>query len=348
MQILLQKIFRPFFVWVAIRFGAAPSREVVFKSLTRLYYSIAVKKSNRGIVVISNAATDKFIIFSDQHKGNKDAADDFKNNEPNYIAALTHYQQQGYCFINLGDAEELWKYTADKVIPQNQNALKAEANFQQDNKYIRTFGNHDLLWKSKLDVSLYLKKAFPLPLVIYEGIVLKMLVSPYEAQAINEKQKTINIFLTHGHQGDTMSDNNAFSSWMVAHIWLPIQRFLKININTPANDFQLRNKHNKMMYEWSSRRKDLLLVTGHTHRPVFASGKYAADEAHKIGAEKYNAGIKPTYFNTGCCCFDDGDITGIEIAAGYIRLIKWHNDNNTAVRTVLEEKLLLEICNDLL
>ena len=33
--------------------------------------------------------------------------------------------------------------------------------------------------------------------------------------------------------------------------------------------------------------------------------------------------MKPSYFNTGCCCFSDGDITGIEIANGYIKLIKW-------------------------
>ena len=347
MRTLLQKIFRPFFVWLAARFGAAPKREAVFASLSRLYHSITVKKSKRGIVLDINIATDKFIIFSDQHKGNKDNADDFKNNEANYIAALDYYRQECYSFINLGDAEELWKYTADKVIPQNESALRAEANFQTDNKYYRTFGNHDLLWKSKMDVAIYLKKIFILPLIIYEGIVLKIMFTADEQQTANDKLQTINIFLTHGHQGDKMSDSNAFSSWVVAHVWLPIQRFLRININTPAKDFQLRDKHNKMMYEWSSHKKDLLLVTGHTHRPVFASGKYAVHEMHKIDTEINSGSIKPTYFNTGCCCYDDGDITGIEIAGGYIRLIKWHSDTNVPARIVLEEKTLVEIGKDL-
>jgi hypothetical protein len=31
----------------------------------------------------------------------------------------------------------------------------------------------------------------------------------------------------------------------------------------------------------------------------------------------------PCYFNTGCCSFPDGDITGLEIADGEIRLVRW-------------------------
>ena len=31
----------------------------------------------------------------------------------------------------------------------------------------------------------------------------------------------------------------------------------------------------------------------------------------------------PSYFNTGCCRFSDGDITGIEITGQTISLVKW-------------------------
>jgi hypothetical protein len=31
----------------------------------------------------------------------------------------------------------------------------------------------------------------------------------------------------------------------------------------------------------------------------------------------------PCYFNTGCCRFKDGDITGIELVDGEIRLVRW-------------------------
>jgi hypothetical protein len=50
--------------------------------------------------------------------------------------------------------------------------------------------------------------------------------------------------------------------------------------------------------------------------------------------------MKPTYFNSGCCCFNDGDITGIEIENGYLRLIKWSAKGNVSKRQVLEEEKL--------
>jgi predicted phosphodiesterase len=337
MRKLLRKILRPFFTWLANKFSAAPKREDVFKSLSRLLRVISTTKTSRGIIIEMNPATDNFIILSDQHKGNKDWADDFKNNESIYIEALNFYHQQCYHYINLGDAEELWKYKPNGVIPNYSLALTAEANFQVDKKYYRVFGNHDLLWKNKLDVMLHLRPYFKMPLPIYEGLILRSTIN----------NNPLQILLTHGHQGDKMSDNNAFNTWVIAHIWAPIQRFLEININTPSNDPFLRDKHNRLMYEWSSRKKGLLLITGHTHKPVFASGKYTPADAHKINTDDGIGNIVPGYFNTGCCCYNDGDITGIEIADGYIRLIKWHMEDGVSKRAVLEEKLLTELALDL-
>ena len=338
MRKFLQKIGRSFFFWLADKISNAPKKEAVFKSLSILHHTITTKKSTRGIVLDINLLADNFIIFSDQHKGDRDTADDFTSNEFNYIAALNYYRQLQYNYINLGDAEELWKYTPKQVLPKNTAALKAEAQFQTNKKYYRSFGNHDLLWKNNLDVLLHLKNYFDMPLPVHEGIVLRTVVG---------EKIPLNIFLTHGHQGDKMSDNNRFSTWIVAHIWSPIQRFLEININTPANDFYLRDKHNKLMYEWSSRKKNMLLITGHTHKPVFASGKYAIDKEHGINVIETTGALKPGYFNSGCCCFNDGDITGIEIASGFIRLVKWHSENNIPDRTVLEEKKLDEIIQQL-
>ncbi len=338
MRRVLQYIFRPFFIWLAEKFSAAPRQLDVFKSLGLLYNDIRKKITSRGIIIPFDPKTDGFIIFSDQHKGTKTFDDDFKNNAANYLAALTFYNEQRYRFINLGDAEELWKNTADKVIKSYPDVLAAEAIFHIVGRYYRTFGNHDLLWKNSLDVLLYLKSIFISPLPVYEGVILRAAAS---------KDTVIDIFCTHGHQGDLMSDNNALSTWLIAHVWAPIQRFLQVNVNTPANDFTLRNKHNRLMYEWSSYKKNLLLVTGHTHKPVFASGKYTGTAAHKINTAKPIAEVKPCYFNTGCCCFNDGDITGIEISGGFIRLVKWCLEEKIPTRKVLEEKLLTELAHDL-
>src|SRR6188474_522321 len=127
MRRVLQQIFRPFFVWLAEKFSAAPRQLDVFKSLGLLYKVIRSKESKRGIIVPFNPLVDRFIIFSDQHKGTKDFDDDFRNNAPNYIAALTYYYQGNYHFINLGDAEELWKNTADEVVKSYTDVLVLEA-----------------------------------------------------------------------------------------------------------------------------------------------------------------------------------------------------------------------------
>jgi predicted phosphodiesterase len=335
MRKLLHYLFKKPLTWAANKFSGAPNKEAVFASLDKLYKSSHQKKNKKTATINFNSATDSFIIFSDQHKGNKDRADDFTASEANYIAALNYYQQNCFTYINLGDAEEVWKYKVVDVLPKNKAALFAEAAFQHDNKYYRTFGNHDIIWKNKWDVKLLLSDYFKMPLTITEGIVLKTMVN----------EQPLTIFCTHGHQGDKLSDNNAVSTWLVAHIWAPIQRYLQININTPSKDDTLLNKHNKMMYQWSSSKKKLLLITGHTHKPVFASGKYSSHPSNKItGVE---ALLKPTYFNSGCCCFNDGDITGIELSEGFIRLVKWYDEGTVTKKKVLEERTLEEVLKDL-
>ena len=341
MRKFLRKIFGPLLTRLAAK-ASSPNRQDVFSSLSRLLRNINKNSSNKGIVINVDVRKDKFIIFSDHHKGNRDHGDDFANNEPNYLAALDHYLLNEFTYINLGDAEELWKYDPKEVISKNITALKREATFQFKNKYFKTFGNHDLTWKNKLDVDIWFKDIFTLPLPVYEGILLKL----------NINDTPLSIFLTHGHQGDKLSDNNALSTWMVAHVWRRLQRYLRININTPAKDYTLRDKHNIMMHDWSSRRKNLLLITGHTHKPVFASGLYSDHpnntiNENKIAAAEKNSKLKPSYFNGGCCCYNDGDITGIEIADGKISLIKWHWNNNASQRFVLEEKELMKLIKEL-
>jgi hypothetical protein len=50
-------------------------------------------------------------------------------------------------------------------------------------------------------------------------------------------------------------------------------------------------------------------------------------------------GYLDTYFNTGCCCFDDGDITGIEIAMAIAS--GWLNGT---YHKKVNERIVLEEC----
>jgi len=121
------------------------------------------------------------------------------------------------------------------------------------------------------------------------------------------------------------------------------------------------------MRSCSAAQQNTLLITGHTHQPVFESLTHIERLQRKMKMAKNKSdepainqileemktyqktfenldedysGIVPSYFNTGCCCFSDGDITGIEIEGGCIRLIKWQNKNGVSSRVVLEEKPL--------
>lgn len=353
MKKLFQKIFRKPVIWLADKLSSHPKESAVFSSMTLLLEDLLKGKQTKGTVLSCLPENTRYIIFSDQHKGARDAADDFMGATDNYMKALSWYYGNEYTFINLGDCEELWENTPAKVIEQNRLPLLEEAKFLQHERYYRIFGNHDLEWNYVIPRNQFLKPIFGNKLKVYEGLVLQI---PYNEQ-------TYSFLLTHGHQGDQRSDGNAFTKWFVAAIWTPIQRFLDIRINTISDSFDLVDRHNIIMYKWTLQHKNTFLISGHTHKPVFASldhidrltkqlekaqqtgnielvsslqSQLDKRRAEYAGKQFVKTMAQPAYFNTGCCCFDDGDITGIEIAEGFIRLIKWEEGE----RKVLEESPL--------
>jgi hypothetical protein len=51
----------------------------------------------------------------------------------------------------------------------------------------------------------------------------------------------------------------------------------------------------------------------------------------------------PCYFNTGCCSYGDGDVTGIEISGGRIRLVRWLDDEAAPMFKQLADESLRDI-----
>ena len=225
-------------------------------------------------------STGKFIIFSDQHKGRRNGADDFTPCEANYLQALEYYNGHDFCFINLGDSEELWENNIWQVKKKNKEVFDTEKKFIGRNKCIKIFGNHDLFWDNDPLAWWHLKDIYGEKIKVYEGVILELLARGQEpgmntADAeLPISGSPLTIFLTHGHQGDAQSDGNWFSKFFVANIWAPLQAFLRINPNTPAYDADKKTLHNNIMYEWSSEQKNVVLITGHTHQPVFGSLTY--------------------------------------------------------------------------
>ncbi|MBW6487140.1 MAG: hypothetical protein K0B01_13420 [Syntrophobacterales bacterium] len=54
-------------------------------------------------------ADSRYIVFSDCHRGDGSAGDEFARNSMVYKFALEHYLRLGFTLIELGDAEELWE-----------------------------------------------------------------------------------------------------------------------------------------------------------------------------------------------------------------------------------------------
>ncbi|HRI20578.1 MAG TPA: metallophosphoesterase [Panacibacter sp.] len=350
--------------WIANRFSSAPKQENVNASLSKLYKQSAdLPGQKSGSMFFVDPAKQPIIIFSDQHKGARDGADDFGLAEANYLAALDYYNAKDFYFVNLGDSEELWENTIFNVIKHNQKTFDKEKLFIARNAYCKIIGNHDLFWKNDpLVAPVMIKKIFGTDLKIFEAILLR----------IQLDQGFIDVFCTHGHQGDAQSDGNAFSKWFVSYVWGPLQSLLEINTNTPSANNQLKSIHNGMMYQWAIKQPGALLITGHTHQPVFKSLTHlerlylkleeAREKNDTAAIEKIESEIprrrreydfvnhsyrnmNPSYFNTGCCCFEDGTITGIEIAEGYIRLVKWSYINGIPERFAAEEALLAELAS---
>ncbi len=299
----------------------------------------------------------RMVVFSDHHRGDRTGADDFAPCEDTYLGALGHYFGEGYKLVLLGDVEELWEATPKAAVACYEEPLMAERRFADAGRYIRVWGNHDDAWSFPDQVRAYLR----------EWIGEYQVQEAVAVSVTDGGEEIGRIFLAHGHQGTWDSDRAAaFSRFVVRWIWRPVQRFFRISLEkTPSRDFSLRFKHEVAMHEWAQEQERLLLVTGHTHHPVFCSHSHESrleGEIAQLGAriasedslepavrerleeelegarrslEIKLAGqegemvdrpvsVKPCYFNAGCCSYPDGDITGLELADGEIRLVRWH------------------------
>jgi hypothetical protein len=316
----------------------------------------------------------KFVIFSDHHKGNRDGADDFRVCERAYNAALAYYDRLRYTLVVLGDVEELWEGWPEAVLKSYLHTLELEGKFHQDGRYLRFWGNHDDAWSHPDLVEQLLIPALKGgPLKVRETLILHVR---------DGEEELGRFFLVHGHQGTLDSDRIApISKFFVRYLWRPIQRILKFSFNTPAKDFELRYAHDSAMYFWSQLQEKVVLIAGHTHRPVFKSESQEeivrkslkeaevefakrpdnlklqqqtaelAAELEWILAQNQQAPKnipliefkKPSYFNTGCCAFLDGDVTGLEISDGEIRLVRWPDDEDLPKPKVLGRARLKDV-----
>lgn len=294
----------------------------------------ALKKSK---VINFDLDKDRLIMFSDLHRGSRDEADDFIRCEDTYAHALKSYLQENWHLALLGDIEELWENSITEVVRSYPQILALEDQFAQQSRLLRIWGNHDDFWRESFVFRHYFKQLFK-TVDCRECIVLRCF---RDGDFLGE------VSLMHGHQGSWTSEKFAtISRFFVRYGWRYFQKFTGYKLSGPSQSLVLKSETDHAMYHWALKERKIL-VCGHTHSPVFMSGTYLdhideqlAIHAHDDKESKHwqeekekhkerNTHIHvhghryPMYFNTGCCSYRDGDITGIEMDGDELRLIKW-------------------------
>lgn len=245
----------------------------------------------------------RFIIMSDCHRGDGGFTDNFSNNQNIYFAALQYYYERGFTYIELGDGDELWENrNIDSIIDTHSNAFWIMSQFYNEGRFHMLYGNHDIVKKNPkysltkcnsffCDSENSVIPLFP-NIKITEGLILEYQHTPYQ------------IFLTHGHQADLLNDTFwRLSRFLVRYLWRPLELIGIRDPTSAAKNSERKSKVEKKLADWSVRNNQMI-ITGHTHRPVFP----------KPG--------EVLYFNDGSCVHPRC-ITGIEIMNGSLSLIKW-------------------------
>ena len=245
----------------------------------------------------------RIILMSDCHRGDGSWADNFSKNQNLYFAALTHYYNRNYTYIEIGDGDELWENNKmSDIIHAHSDVFWLLSKFFNEDRLYFIYGNHDMVKRKNKFVTDNLYQYFDegekryLPLFpnikLHEGLVLKHRVTEDK------------IFVVHGHQVDFLNNTLwRLSRFLVRYLWGPLN---SIGVNDPtsaAKNYRKKDAVERKLAEWVLR-ENHMLIAGHTHRPMLP----------EVG--------EPRYFNDGSCVHPRC-ITGIEIVAGNIILIKW-------------------------
>lgn len=264
----------------------------------------------------------KLILFSDCHRGNHSYADDFSHNSEIYEHALNHYFENNYTYIELGDGIELWENKKFSDILESYTAVfDLLLKFHKQNRLHFIWGNHDMIFKKQVNVDKILGRFFDKDCnkekVFFEHLAF------HEAIILNVEKYEKSIVLMHGHQADFFNYYCwKLSRFLVRYIWKPLQLIGYNDPTSPAKNHKELIRVEKRIKKWIQNNKRQMVITGHTHRPRFPK----PDEI--------------PYFNDGSCVHPKS-ITGLEIVALKISLIKWETTTTKdgtlkIVKTIIE------------
>ncbi|MBV6646601.1 MAG: metallophosphoesterase family protein [Cyclobacteriaceae bacterium] len=285
----------------------------------------------------------KWVIFSDLHMGDGSSTDDFKRNASLFEQVVDrYYRRKDFSMLLNGDVEELQRFPLKKIIEQWKPIYKLFDDFANDDKLVKTIGNHDL------QLSVLDKLPFDYNLT--------------EGQRFDYKGK--DIFVFHGHQASKKyQERNQLVGFTLKYFANP----LGIKNYSVSHSSKKQYNIEKRVYHYSVYRK-VMSIIGHTHRPLFESlhkverlkfkieqlcrqyniappedesdikslikshkkellSYHKANVDHNLQNYVYNTLFHiPCLFNSGTVIGKRG-ITCIEIEDGNISLVHWFDKN---------------------
>ena len=91
----------------------------------------------------------KYVLFSDCHRGNGTNNDNFLKNQHLYMAALQYYAKNQYTYIELGDGDELWENRKMEQIEEvHGEVFEFLSQFYRRRRLYMIYGNHDIVKKN--------------------------------------------------------------------------------------------------------------------------------------------------------------------------------------------------------
>jgi len=191
----------------------------------------------------------KYVFFSDCHRGIGNNNDNFLKNTDIYTAALQYYHQYGYCYIEVGDGDELWENRKQcRINEMHSDIFRLLMKFRDENRLFMLYGNHDMI-----------KKKYSPDFSIHEGLILKH-------SALNTELR-----VTHGHQADLL--NSVFwrlARFLVRYLWTPLEALGFLDPTSAAKNNTKKSKLEKRYLSYAIR-SDCMLITGHTHSPTLGN-----------------------------------------------------------------------------
>src|SRR5450756_436640 len=144
--------------------------------------------------------TSRYVIMSDCHRGDGSKSDEFLKNKNSFTAAMDYYWRNGFTYVEAGDGDELWEHHYKHIIRANRAVWEQLLQFHRAGRYIRMWGNHDLV----LGEPKYVREHLWTAKAIATGEVEPFFngLEPVEAVVFRHRETGQDILLVHGHQQD--------------------------------------------------------------------------------------------------------------------------------------------------